>query len=240
MQSAQSPGLKVARVRRPKLALVPERAGLSEFIAELVLRNLWSRESIAVKIRVAQPSDSADIASLHTESWRTAYRGLLSEKYLQGDIFSNRRRHWDERFRNPKPGQYAIVAEDEAADPAAGPEIIGFACAFGNEDPKWGTLLDNLHVLPSLKRQGIGTQLTANIAAWCKQTCPARGMYLYVFEGNSPARKFYERLGGIDTGEVLWTAPDGNQVKERRFAWSNLDSLIAAGSQPETNRNETH
>lgn len=192
-----------------------------------------------VKIRLANPEDCLPIANLHAESWRNAYQGMFSAKYLEQDIFADRRHVWGERFQNPKPGQYVIVAEDgliiakDDRSPKTDPkrnskhELIGFACAFANDHPRWGALLDNLHVLPSLKRQGIGTKLTAHIAVWIVENYPGQGMSLHVLESNSAARKFYERVGGVPVEELLWTAPDGNKLKEFRYAWTDLTPLLA-------------
>jgi len=153
---------------------------------------------------------------------------MFSDKYLDEDIFAERRRLWAERFQNPTPTQHIIVGEDDSNirnGPTA--NLIGFACAFAHEDPRWGSYLDNLHVLPSLKRQGIGARLTGHIAAWCAQTSPQKGMHLYVLEQNLNARKFYERIGGVVVEELVWLSPDGGNLKSLRYAWSDLAPLIA-------------
>jgi ribosomal protein S18 acetylase RimI-like enzyme len=181
-----------------------------------------------VNIRLANSADCSAIANLHIESWRNAYRGMFSDKYLDEDIFAERRRLWAERFQNPTPTQHIIVGEDDSNirnGPTA--NLIGFACAFAHEDPRWGSYLDNLHVLPSLKRQGIGARLTGHIAAWCAQTSPQEGMHLYVLEQNLNARKFYERIGGVVVEELVWLSPDGGNLKSLRYAWSDLAPLIA-------------
>ena len=43
-------------------------------------------------------------------------------------------------------------------------EPVGFAFASLDEDPTWGTLLDNLHLLPSHQGTGIGRGLLAAVA----------------------------------------------------------------------------
>jgi GNAT superfamily N-acetyltransferase len=85
--------------------------------------------------------------------------------------------------------------------------IVDFACAFGGEDELFGTMLDNLHVLQPQKGKGIGRKLVRDIASWCDRDYSAKGLYLWVFEQNVPARHFYERLGGVVVGEANWTAP---------------------------------
>jgi GNAT superfamily N-acetyltransferase len=172
-----------------------------------------------MKIRITKPEDSTAIAALHAASWGSAYRGVLSDDYLDGDVASERISFWKQRFHNPKANQYIIVAEDEGV-------VMGFACAYVNEDAQWGFMLDNLHVLPTRKGRGIGSKLIGDVASWCSGICPGAGLFLFVLERNVLARHFYERLGGVVVGNMIWIAPDGTAVTELRYAWENADSLI--------------
>jgi ribosomal protein S18 acetylase RimI-like enzyme len=103
--------------------------------------------------------------------------------------------------------------------------MMGFACAYVDEDARWGSMLDNLHVLPTRKGQRIGSKLIANVASWCSGTCPGAGLFLFVLERNVLARRFYERIGGVIVGSTIWIAPDGTAVTELRYAWKNADAL---------------
>lgn len=171
-------------------------------------------------IRPATPADADRIAHVHAESWRTAYRGALSDAYLSGPIDAERAQVWRERFANPPAGQYAAVAQVDG-------EIVGFVCAYGGHDAQWGTFIDNLHVLPGHKGHGIGRTLMQDAAAWSARTHPGHGMYLWVLESNAPARAFYERVGGEQAGRDTWTPPDGSALPKLRYAWRNLDALLA-------------
>ena len=102
-------------------------------------------------IRAAGLADAGVIAQLHTRSWQSAYRGILSDDFLQGPLPENRRVLWHGRLAEPdRTDQIVLVDEQEGA-------IRGFACAYLEADPEWGCLLDNLHVVPDLKGQGVGT-----------------------------------------------------------------------------------
>lgn len=172
-----------------------------------------------MKIRIARQNDFTTIAALHAASWRNAYRGVLSDEYLDGAIASERMALWNCRFKNPKANQHIVVAEQEA-------NIVGFACAYGNEDEQWGTMLDNLHVLPAQKGHGIGRTLISHVASWCSVTYQRKGLFLWAFEQNVLARSFYERLGGKVVGNTIWIAPDGTAVTELRYSWKNADMLV--------------
>ena len=172
-----------------------------------------------MQIRLATLADAEAIAHVHAESWRTAYRGALSDAYLSGPIDAERTQVWRERFAQPPGGQYVAVAQIDG-------RIAGFVCAYGGDDPQWGTFIDNLHVLPEHKRHGIGMRLMRMAASWSAQAYPGQGMYLWVLESNLPARAFYERIGGEQVERGTWTPPDGSSLPKLRYAWRDFSGLL--------------
>lgn len=68
-----------------------------------------------VKFRTAQARDARSIADLHALSWRTHYRGALSDEFLSGDIVANRLELWNERLALPSTTQFVYVAEKTRA-----------------------------------------------------------------------------------------------------------------------------
>ena len=173
-----------------------------------------------MQIREATPSDLESIANLHARSWRVAYRSILSAAYLDGDLVAERKALWQERFDKPAPNQTIVVAEMDGG-------MVGLACAFGDHDARWGTLLENLHVAPGHKGSGIGAQLVRHIAAWSSRCHTAAGMHLWVLSRNTAAQGFYKRLGASQVEDSMWDAPDGNRVSEFRFAWPALPAIIS-------------
>src|SRR5262249_2424938 len=111
---------------------------------------MGAEKQISMDYREATYTDRLAIATLHAESWRSTYRGSYQDAFLDGPAFGGRKRVWQRRVAHPPANQFVVVAEEQA-------DIVGFACAYGQDDPRWGTLLDNLHVRPALQRQGIGT-----------------------------------------------------------------------------------
>ncbi len=172
-----------------------------------------------MQIRAALPSDLESIAQLHTLSWRMAYRGILSDAYLDGDLFADRRALWQGRFDKPAAQQSIVVAEIADA-------LVGFACSFGSHDATWGSLLENLHVAPGHKGAGLGSQLVTHVAQWCARTQAADGLHLWVLAGNTAAQGFYRRLGATLVEQSVWDAPDGNRVAELRFAWPTVGPFL--------------
>lgn len=177
-----------------------------------------------MKIRQALSSDLESIAQLHTQSWRSAYRGMLSDAYLDGDLLADRRALWGARLAQPAANQYVVVAEIDSA-------VVGLACAFGDHDERWGSLLENLHVSQAHRGLGLGAQLVAHVAGWCARTQSSTGLHLWVLAPNVAAQGFYTRLGASPVEESAWDAPDGNRVAELRFAWPSVTALVQAQSQ---------
>jgi ribosomal protein S18 acetylase RimI-like enzyme len=162
--------------------------------------------------RDAVVTDHFPIARLHATSWRAAYQGALSDEYLARDVMNDRSTVWHERLHRPKVSQIVIVSH-------AGDALLGFACAFVGEDAQWGSLVDNIHVAQAARRQGLGGQLLAEIAARCAARDPDAGLHLWVLQTNVNAQLFYEALGAERAGEGVWSAPDGSQIPELRYAW---------------------
>jgi ribosomal protein S18 acetylase RimI-like enzyme len=173
-------------------------------------------------IRRAHSADATAIAQLHASSWQTAYRGILDDAFLDGPLLENRRALWRDRLSDNRADQFVVL------DQQAG-EIRGFACAFFDADPEWGTLLDNLHVVPKLKGRGLGRQLISAIAAAVMQNTANPQLHLWAYEQNRAARRFYERLGGIITATEEEPALDGSQVKAVRYCWRELSVLVPSG-----------
>lgn len=170
-------------------------------------------------LRRAVAADEAAIARLHADSWRAAYRGILRDDFLDDTVVANRRELWSTRFAEiDREDQLILVSEERG-------EIQAFACAFFDADPEWGTLLDNLHVIPGLKGRGLGRQLISAVAENVRQRGLHCRLHLWVYEPNTRARGFYERLGGVVTDCVAEAAPDGSRVIALRYGWRELSFL---------------
>src|SRR4051794_25616192 len=110
-----------------------------------------------MRYRRAHDEDAAAIAALHADSWRAAYRGALRDEFLDGEVLADRLRLWTARLSRPAPNQLVLVAEDAHG-------LAGFACAYGADDARWGTLLDNLHVSRERHGRGTGGRLLSAVA----------------------------------------------------------------------------
>jgi ribosomal protein S18 acetylase RimI-like enzyme len=175
-----------------------------------------------MKIREADYSDAEAIAELHTSSWRNTYKNALNAEYLKNNVPSERKSVWLQRLSEPKANQFVTVAEIEG-------KIIGFSCAFADEDTDLGSYFDNLHVNPLNQGNGIGTLLLKKAAQHCFQQAPRSGMYLLVNQDNIKAQQFYEVCGARNLESGVWNAPDGSDVPTYILYWDTLSELIKNG-----------
>jgi GNAT superfamily N-acetyltransferase len=166
-------------------------------------------------------SDVAAIAAIHAASWRNAYRGILRDEFLDGDILANRVALWEQRLSPCPPEHFGFLAYIDD-------QPVGFTFAFGNCDARWGTMIDNLHVLPDLKSLGIGRSLLTAACIRALQIYPQAGLHLWVFEQNTAARRFYERIGGQVIERVTTEVPGGGEGSEWLYAWPSTNSMLVA------------
>jgi ribosomal protein S18 acetylase RimI-like enzyme len=176
-----------------------------------------------MKIRPATPADAAAIAALHASSWRIAYKGTLSDAYLENDAPADRSDLWAQRFAAPETTQCILVAQDQG-------RVAGFVCAYAGKHPQWGSFIDNLHVAQDQQGKGLGKALLAAIAGWCEQHAPGRSIYLSVIQSNHKAQGFYTALGARNAETGLWHAPDGSAVPTFWFVWDAAAGLAANAS----------
>jgi GNAT superfamily N-acetyltransferase len=171
-------------------------------------------------LREATQADAAAIARLHADSWGSAYRGMLSDDYLDHRVYSERDALWQQRFsESAKNPFFAILAEMEN-------DLAGFACVFPDYDATYGSFLDNLHVAPERKGQGIGRRLLAAVAERLLADETRGGLYLWVIEKNVRARQFYSKAGAREVERVTLPMPDGSRQNEMRCYWPDPARLL--------------
>jgi len=172
-----------------------------------------------MELKVAEYSDYERIATLHAQSWKQFYDGILGKDFLENDVQDERSAIWQTRLINPPFNQHVLILEE-------GGLLCGFICAFGNHDFEKGTIIDALHIDPAYRGRGLGVELIAEMAKWIAQYFPDNGVYLEVMKENKQAVDFYNHLGGKCDLERLWNAPCGNQVPELVYTWESGQQLL--------------
>jgi ribosomal protein S18 acetylase RimI-like enzyme len=172
-----------------------------------------------LQLRSASPADSERVAWLHADSWRRHYRGAYSDAFLDGDVEADRRAVWARRLQDPDVASATIIAEQSAES------LVGFVHVVFEDDPRWGALIDNIHVAVGCQRGGVGTRLMAAAAEAVIERRASGGLYLWVLERNVAAQAFYEARGGRFTERAPVGAPGGVRDRlngsplKRRYVW---------------------
>jgi GNAT superfamily N-acetyltransferase len=170
---------------------------------------------LEVRLVPATAADAESIAALHTDSWRSAYKGLVPDDYLANQVVVERLDFWKRRMADPDDGRLILKAVENG-------EPIGFTCVLRDADPAWGPLLDNLHVRPDRKGAGVGRRLFDASRAWSATVAPGRPMHLWVIEDNAEARRFYDRRQGEVAGRERMELVPGIWVTALRYVWKGL------------------
>ncbi len=178
-----------------------------------------------LSIRRMDPTDAAVVARIHADSWRSAYRGILRDEYLDDAVDGDRLALWMKRFAGNAAKQRGFIAEDGAS--VVGASVVGFAYVLLGEHSRWGHLLDNLHVAPRQRGSGVGRALLQAATAALLQESGNFGLHLWVFEQNEGARRFYERLGAKPVDSEVVEVPGGGSAPAWCYAWTTLQELRA-------------
>ena len=168
-------------------------------------------------IRKAELNDTPDLGYIQVTSWRSAFRNIASDNYLD-NMVSEEHQAEDWREILADVDQVVLVAEMED-------KLVGYAWAHREDDEsiEWDSELISMHILPEYKRQGIGRRLFATAAKQLKeQGC--QSVYLWVLEENHPSRKFYEALGGQYAGKHQIELGD-RELTEVAYGWEDISQL---------------
>jgi ribosomal protein S18 acetylase RimI-like enzyme len=171
-----------------------------------------------IKLRPAELSDFELIAKLHVDNWRTNYRGILSDNYLDNEIEKDRLDTWYRRLSSPGENQVVTVASLDNI-------FAGFCCLYLDDDPIFGSLIDNLHVSSNLQRSGIGKMLVIDCANKVYDKARNKKLYLWVYESNKNARTVYDRLSGTNFETIEKDNPDGTKSRTCRIVWDDITKI---------------
>ncbi|HEY3267682.1 MAG TPA: GNAT family N-acetyltransferase [Armatimonadota bacterium] len=172
-----------------------------------------------VVIREATAGDAKGIARVHTETWKSAYRGIVPNSYLDGLDAAASGIRWEKRLDTQPPNWFVLVAEVDnrvAAWATAGPERTA--------DPAFTGEIGGLYVLEGLQRQGIGRALVTECVRRL-QGLALPSLLIWVLKDNLPARAFYERLGGVAIREQP-IAIGGVCLIEVAYGWRDASVLL--------------
>ncbi len=182
----------------------------------------------AIIVRRASAADASAIAQVRVDSWRSTYRGLIPDAYLDAMQVEASTALWDRVLTSGPNATSIFVAEH-------GTDVVGFSCGAPLHPPKHGfdAELAAVYLRREFQRAGLGRRLVAAVAE-AQRAQAATGLLTWVIAGNKPARAFYEGLGGalIVEQPFQW---DGMDLVEAGYGWHDLSALATACSAAASN-----
>ena len=161
-----------------------------------------------MEIRYLTSSDNQSAVSrIYEESWKTAYRGIIPQDYL--DAIPEGR--WVKNL--DIPGWYTMVCVEDGT-------YIGtssFSKSRFEQYPDSGEVI-SIYLLPSYWKKGHGRNLLRAVLEELKKQ-GFQDAFLWVLEENSNARQFYENFGFQCTDDYLEDTIGGKPVREVRYVY---------------------
>ena len=181
-----------------------------------------------ISIRRARPADAVAIGAVHVAAWRSAYPGILPDRFLAGLSVPRQAAHYDQAIRS-SAAVFVAIASGPDLPTGNTPRIVGFATAGRSRQRDDSVLnlgdgeIETLYVLDDWRERRLGRRLmraaaTHLIEMGCKSA------FLWVLRDN-PSRWFYQRLGGRPAAEAT-TQVGGQSVPRTAYVWDPIETLL--------------
>ncbi|MCM3094358.1 GNAT family N-acetyltransferase [Cytobacillus sp. AMY 15.2] len=170
-----------------------------------------------MKIRKAKLDDALGIAKVHVDSWRTTYKGIIPNDFLNNLSYEQRTESWKKNIA--REDNYVVIAENKEG------QIIGFADAWkrDNNAVENSGDLTSIYLLEEYQGKGIGKKLFRELFRHIKQLGYGK-VFVEVLEENK-TRFFYEYYGAklVKTVQIKI---GGKILNELIYEWNNVDEVI--------------
>ncbi len=143
-----------------------------------------------INIREGQRVDIREIARVHVNSWKSSFRGLIDEDFLQKLSLEKAIQSWEKIFAKKEVGHFIFVAE------VFGKDLVGFISGGvpRDEELDYEREIYAIYVDPNWEGKGIGRKMLETVRE-AFQTGGVDSFYLWTLVG-SKSRRFYEACGG--------------------------------------------
>ena len=163
-----------------------------------VLDKDWLRWKRACReeIRIVPVTEETlpDAGFIHSESWKESHRSFCTKEFVQRHSQSAQTEYLRREMEEGKE-VYLLLT----------PEPVGIVSV-------WGSLIENLYILPRAQNRGYGSRLLRFAMAMCEGTPE-----LWILENNEGARRLYHRYGFRETGRVNALS---ETLREIEMKWS--------------------
>lgn len=169
-----------------------------------------------MRIREASVTDAPAIARVTVDTWKTAYRGIIDDNYLNNLSYEEREKGW-KQF--PFDDCFVYVAVDGAQ------KILGFAAAGPEREgnPAYQGELYAIYVCQEDQNKGTGSALFLTVLQKMAEAS-INSLLLWVL-ADSPYRRFYEKHGGQPLGSKLLEM-EGFINEITAYGWADIRVVL--------------
>ena len=164
-----------------------------------------------MEIRFAGKEDLENIAGLYVRNHKTAYRGLLSDEYLNGLTVSGALEKWEKHLQDGVSVIWVACERDH---------FLGFAAAMPDPKTEQAWYLESLHVTENARGIGVGTALIKTAAQYAYDH-GYRKMSVCIVRGNDRAGSLYQRLGA-EHASFFEDDFNGTVSASERLVWKEV------------------
>ncbi|WP_242491003.1 GNAT family N-acetyltransferase [Priestia endophytica] len=172
---------------------------------------------LKLKIKKANIDDIKVISKIYIDTWKTTYKGLVPDKFLNELSYEEAENKWMHFLNDQIHKSFIYVAINEFE------EIIGFAAAQSSSDVEFKGELYALYLLPKAQGLGAGRSLISTVAQHFIEE-GISSMMVWVMKNNKSGRGFYKRLGG-----KCYTHREsqfgGFLVEDEAYGWKDISML---------------
>ncbi len=165
-------------------------------------------------IRKAVIEDAPSISRVRVESWKTTYRNLVPDAFLDGMDVAAGAEQWGRGIRGMQAT--ILVAEDSSG-------IFGFAAGGKLRESLEGYdgELYAIYLLREQQKRGAGRRLVEEIVRELRAAA-LTSMIVWVLAEN-PAVEFYKRLGAVPVSEKMIEI-GGRALRDLALGWPDLSA----------------
>ena len=167
-----------------------------------------------LKIRDARLSDAREIAAIKVDTWKSSYKGIVPDDYLENLDYASQTQKYTLMIRKEKD-TFVLVAEEDS-------KVVAFATGgkeLTNEYNYSGEIY-SIYVRDEFQKNGIGHQLVSE-AAKRLNDMGISSMLVWALE-ESPFKKFYEEMKGKVVERMPFDLVDSG-LNLIGYGWKDID-----------------
>ncbi|MBR4403664.1 MAG: GNAT family N-acetyltransferase [Clostridiales bacterium] len=155
-----------------------------------------------MEVRKAVAEDSTVVGEVHSSAWKSAYRGIIPDDYIDNDTASKRTEEFLESIKDDKCTYFLLEESGKAA---------GIVKTHEEDNV---LEIESIYILTEFRGNGLGRKFMDFI----KTYKPYDSIVLWVLAANTKARRFYEQNGFVLSGDSR-TIERGIELKQLRYAY---------------------